>query len=126
MCWLTALSSHQRITGEMLLYKLEFGHIHLQALGIMRISRTVQWFLEAAHRDTTHMRRVVEEVAVTAIYLMTFTRWLQDRSPGSVYTAEFLDRRLRNVELLPGFLTPERTRPASFSFSQSSNASENE
>ena len=105
MCWFNALSSHRRITGDMLLYKLELGHIHLQTFGIMRISRTVQWFLEAAHRDTTHMSRVLEEVAVTAIYLLAFIRWLQDGSPNSVRTAEFLDLRLRNVELLPGFIT---------------------
>ncbi|MGR9074240.1 MAG: TetR/AcrR family transcriptional regulator, partial [Gammaproteobacteria bacterium] len=53
MTWFEALAPHHRLTGEMLLYKLEFGHIHLQALGVMRISRTVQWFREAARIDTT-------------------------------------------------------------------------
>jgi hypothetical protein len=39
--WLDALEPHHRLTREMLAYKLEPGHIHLQALGVMRISRTV-------------------------------------------------------------------------------------
>jgi len=65
----------------MLAYKLEFGHIHLQVPGLMRISRTVQWFREAACLDATGIQRVLEESTLTAIYLVTFARWLlADRS----------------------------------------------
>lgn len=46
--WLEALAPYRRVTGQMLLYKLEPGHIHLQIGGILRISRTVQWLMEAA------------------------------------------------------------------------------
>jgi len=98
MTWFEALASHRRITGEMLLYKLEFGHIHLQALGVMRISRTVQWFREAARIDTTSLRRVLEEIGMTTIYLMSFARWLNDDSPGFSKTREFLDRLLLDAE----------------------------
>lgn len=98
MTWFEALASHRRITGEMLLYKLEFGHIHLQALGVMRISRTVQWFREAARIDTTSLRRVLEEIGMTTIYLMSFARWLNDDSPGFNKTREFLDQLLLNAE----------------------------
>lgn len=98
MTWFEAMASHRRITGEMLLYKLEFGHIHLQALGIMRISRTVQWFREAARIDTTSLRRILEETAMTTIYLMSFARWLNDDSPGFSKTREFLDQLLLNAE----------------------------
>ena len=67
----------------MLAYKFEFGHIHLQSLGLMRISRTVQWFREAAYHDSTGLQRIVDECALTAIYLTTFARWLFDDSANS-------------------------------------------
>ncbi|MGR8979004.1 MAG: TetR/AcrR family transcriptional regulator [Gammaproteobacteria bacterium] len=98
MTWFEALAPHRRITGEMLLYKLEFGHIHLQALGVMRISRTVQWFREAARIDTTGLRRILEETGTTTIYLMSFARWLNDDSPGFIKTRESLDKLLLNAE----------------------------
>ena len=98
MTWFEALASHRRITGEMLLYKLEFGHIHLQALGIMRISRTVQWFREASQIDTTGLRRILEETGTTTIYLTSFARWLNDDSPEFSKTREFLDKSLLNAE----------------------------
>jgi AcrR family transcriptional regulator len=81
--WLDVLAPHRRLTREMLAYKFEFGHIHLQSLGIMRISRTVQWFREAAYHDSTGLQRIVDECALTAIYLTTFARWLFDDSANS-------------------------------------------
>lgn len=74
--WLDALAPHRRLTREMLAYKLEFGHVHLQVLGLLRISRTVQWMREVARRDSTHLCRIVEEAADTALYLRSFIRWL--------------------------------------------------
>ncbi|TCK18707.1 TetR family transcriptional regulator [Thiogranum longum] len=74
--WLDALAPHRRLTRQMLAYKLEFGHIHLQVPGLMRISRTVQWFREAACLDTTGIQRILEESTLTAMYLKTFARWL--------------------------------------------------
>lgn len=92
--WLQTLAPHRRLTREMLAYKLEPGHFHLQALGIMRISRTVQWFLEAARQDNTGLQRILEESCLTAIYLATFTRWLFDDSPDSRNSLGFLGRAL--------------------------------
>ncbi|MGR9074404.1 MAG: TetR/AcrR family transcriptional regulator, partial [Gammaproteobacteria bacterium] len=70
----------------------------LQALGVMRISRTVQWFREAARIDTTGLRRILEETGTTAIYLAAFARWLNDDSHGFGITRKFLDRSLSNAE----------------------------
>ena len=98
MAWFEALAKHKRITREMLLYKFEFGHIHLQVLGIMRISRTVQWFREAARIDTTGLRRILEETGTTTIYLTTFARWLNDDSKDSYKTREFLEQTLQKAE----------------------------
>ena len=104
MRWFDALAPHRRVTREMLMYKLEFGHIHLQALGIMRISRTVQWFREAAGRDTRDLRRILEETTLTGIYLLSFAYWMYDESSCSEATHRFLDRRLRHAEILARLL----------------------
>lgn len=94
MTWLVTLAPHRRITREMLMYKLEPGHIHLQALGIMRISRTVQWFREAACQETTNLQRILEEISLTVIYLGTFARWLFDETPESTHTQQHLKKAL--------------------------------
>jgi ubiquinone biosynthesis protein COQ9 len=93
--WLDALAPHRRLTREMLAYKFEFGHIHLQALGIMRISRTVQWFSEAAYHDSTGLQRIIDECALTTIYLTTFARWLFDDSVNSRKSKDLLNAALR-------------------------------
>lgn len=93
--WLSALAPHRGLTRQMLAYKLEPGHVHLQALGVMRISRTVQWFREAASQDSTGLQRICDETALTSIYLATFTRWLFDDSENSNRSRAFLDKALR-------------------------------
>ncbi len=104
--WLDALSVHRRISREMLYYKLEPGHLHLQVLGLLRVSRTVQWLLEAARRDSVNLQRILEESGVTAIYLATFVHWMFDDSPGMERTRRFLDRRLRHAERVAGWVGP--------------------
>jgi len=98
MYWFDALSTHQRLTRQMLCYKLEFGHIHLQVLGIMRISRTVQWFREAARLETANLLRVLEETGLTAIYLRSFFCWLYDDSRHFDKTRKFLRKQLSGAE----------------------------
>jgi len=101
MCWLEALSPHRRVSRQMILGKLEPGHLHIQIPGLLRISRTVQWMREAAQIDTAGMmQRALEEVATTSLYLMTFVHWMTDDSPQSARTATFLDRRLNEAETL--------------------------
>lgn len=94
MTWLDALAFHKTVSSDMLLYKLEPAHIHLQVLGILRISRTVQWFLEAAQSNTSHLQRIAEEIGLTAIYLLTFNYWIRDHSTQQQASREFLRRRL--------------------------------
>jgi hypothetical protein len=101
MHWLTALSPRRRVTRQMILGKLEPGHLHIQIPGLLRVSRTVQWMREAAQRDTASMmQRALEETATTSIYLMTFVHWMADDSPQSARTAAFLDQRLKEAETL--------------------------
>lgn len=100
MAWLDALASHRKATREMIYGKLEAGHIHIQIPGLMRVSRTVQWVREAAHRDATFMRRALEETGLTTIYLMTFFYWMRDASENAEKTRRFLDDKLAMAERL--------------------------
>lgn len=106
LAWYDALASHRRVTRQMILNKLEPGHVHYQINGLLRVSRTVQWMREAAGREAVLPWRAFEEAAVTSIYLMTFFYWMYDDSPESVRTREFLHRRLERAErwarALPG------------------------
>ncbi len=95
LAWLEALQPHRRLTREMLAYKLEPGHLHLQISSLMRISRTVQWFREAAQQDSRGLQRMFEETGLTLVYLITFVRWLYDDSPDTRNTREYLARALR-------------------------------
>jgi AcrR family transcriptional regulator len=94
MAWLGALGAHKRVTRQMILGKLEPGHLHTQIAGLLRVSRTVQWLREAAHRDAVLPWRAFEETALTGIYLTAFGYWLQDESEGASRTAALLKRLL--------------------------------
>lgn len=113
MVWLDALAAHRTVARQMILSKCEPGHIHIQIPAVMRISRTVQWMREAAHRDAVYLHRALEETVLTSIYLTTFVHWLNDGSPNSVRTRELLDTLLRLAEGVEDgalkFLNPLRT-----------------
>jgi ubiquinone biosynthesis protein COQ9 len=94
MAWLDELARYKKTSRDMLLYKFEPLHIHLQVLGVLRVSRTVQWFLEASQSQTTHLARITEEIKVTSIYLLTFAYWAMDHSSNQQKTRDFLRRRL--------------------------------
>ena len=94
MKWLAALQPHRRVTRQMIIGKLEPGHIHYQVQGLLRVSRTVQWLREAAGISSTLPWRALEETALTAIYLATFTKWMFDDSEGSQSTSRFLQESL--------------------------------
>lgn len=95
MTWLNALAGHRRVTRQMILGKLEPGHLHLQIPALMRISRTVQWMREAAGYQAVFPRRALEETVHTSIYLATFSRWMFDDSVRSQRTHRFLRRQLK-------------------------------
>ena len=97
MLWFLSMKDHRRVTRQMLCYKLEPGHIHLQILGIMRISRTVQWLREAALLKTKNVHRIIEEILLTRIYLISFARWLFDDSKDSLRTEHYLQAALKRV-----------------------------
>ena len=94
VAWLAPLEAHRRLTGQMLLYKLEPAHLHLQLRGALRVSHTVQWWREAARRGSSHAQRVAEECALSAVYLSTVCHWLRARQAGLDETRAHLRKRL--------------------------------
>jgi AcrR family transcriptional regulator len=99
VAWLGSLATHRAVTGQMLLYKLEPGHIHLQLGGLLRISRTVQWWREAALRQNLHLSRIAEESLLTAVYLRTFVHWLRHPKEGEAEVRALLRHQLRRGPL---------------------------
>lgn len=81
--WLDALEPYRRVTREMILTRLEPGHLHHQLPSLLRISRTVQWLREAAGRRQAFVARALDETACTAYFVTSFIGWLGDwtRSP---------------------------------------------
>lgn len=114
MVWLQSLSGHRRVTRQMIRGKFEPGHLHYQYAGLLRVSRTVQWLREAAHRDAVLPWRAMEETVLTAIYLAVFFYWMRDDSENAARSAALLDKLLARAErlaqCLPGF-PRARTRP---------------
>jgi AcrR family transcriptional regulator len=110
VAWLAALAPHRHVTRQMIYGKFEPGHVHYQFAGLLRVSRTVQWLREAAHRDAVLPWRAFEETGLTAIYLATFFYWMRDESENATRTSAFLDRLLgraeRLAQSLPGFSEP--------------------
>jgi AcrR family transcriptional regulator len=104
MTWLATLAPHRNVTRQMILGKMELGHLHIQIPGLMRISRTVQWMREAARLDATYVRRALEETGLTSIYLMTFFYWMKDNTPNSEKTSSFLNGLLGITEKLDQLL----------------------
>lgn len=91
MAWLDALCPHRLVVRGMLGYKLQPEHLHLQARGIMRISRTVQSIREVAMLPATGRRRELEEAVLTSIYLATFASWMTDTTVRTARTRRLLD-----------------------------------
>jgi AcrR family transcriptional regulator len=99
VAWLDSLVAHRAVTGQMLLYKLEPAHLHLQVLGLLRISRTVQWWREGARRESRHLQRIAEESLLTGVYLRSFIHWLRHPEEDPAEFRAFLRRQLRCAAL---------------------------
>lgn len=92
--WLHMLAGHRQLSGQMLLYKLEPGHLHLQLAGVLRISRTVQWFMHAANISGGPLQRIAQEIYLSSIFVSTFIYWLNDNSPTQQRSKSMLKQAL--------------------------------
>lgn len=110
MTWLDAQAAHQRVAREMIRGKLEPGHLHVQIPAVLRISRTVQWLREAAHRDASGALRGLEETVLTSIFLATFVHWLNEDTHDFRRTRARLSRLLHGAAWMgrwvPGYHSP--------------------
>lgn len=113
MAWLDTLAPHRRVTRQMVLNKLEPGHLHYQFDGALRVSRTVQWWREAAARDAVLPWRALEETALTGIFLTVFGYWMQDDSPQSARTRALLERLLQQAAQAAAWVPGLKPRRAS-------------
>ena len=100
MAWLEPLALNQRVTRQMIVNKLEPGHLHIQVPALLRISRTVQWLREASAQHSTLPWRAVDETVLTGICLLTFCSWLTDNSPQFNRTRRILDKQLMMAKTL--------------------------
>ena len=73
---------------------------HLQVQGLLRVSRTVQWWREAAQRETLHLCRIAEESLLTGAYLRTFVHWLRHPTEDEADLRALLRRQLRCSPLI--------------------------
>ncbi|EAR22183.1 TetR/AcrR family transcriptional regulator [Nitrococcus mobilis] len=95
IAWLGALDTHRRVTREIILNKLEPGHLHVQIPAVLRISRTVQWVREACGRPQTFVLRALDESVLTTLFVTTFAYWLLNPRDNLQATRRFLHRLLR-------------------------------
>jgi AcrR family transcriptional regulator len=100
MRWFDALAGHREVTGQILAAKLYPAHPHHWVPLIFNLSRSIHWLREAALLDARGRRRQLEEVGLTALFLMTLAVWLGDGSPDQARTRAFLRHRLDHADRL--------------------------
>jgi AcrR family transcriptional regulator len=112
--FLNTLSAHRPATAGLLRAKLYFGHPHHQIGLVLWVSRTVQWWREAAKLANDSggpvrgdRRRRAEEIGLTGIFLATLWFWTRDSSTGFSATHHFLARQLAGAEILIGRAFPQ-------------------
>ncbi|HTN29573.1 MAG TPA: helix-turn-helix domain-containing protein [Pseudomonas sp.] len=97
--WLQALEKHHALTGQMLLYKLEPGHLHLQLGGLHSLSRVVQWWRAGARLRGVWLNRIGQECLLSGLFLRTFCHWLRRPDPNLTDTRRYLRRRFDSAPL---------------------------
>lgn len=102
LAWWAALAPHRQLSAQMLGYKLQPEHLHLQGRGLLRISRTVQTWREVARLRSNGWRREAEEALLSAIFVSSFARWLHSPPQGQAWLAA----QLRLAQRLAQGLSP--------------------
>ena len=105
MCWLNFLTPIKPLVKDIMLYKLEPGHFHLQAHGVTRVSRTVQWFREVSGRPHRGLSKVADEIALTSAYLASFSFYLIDESKDNANTRSLLNGLVKRIHSTQDFLS---------------------
>lgn len=100
LAFLDALAAHREVSGQIFRAKLYFGHPHHNLALLFWVSRTVQWWREAAQLRGDDRRRRVEEIGMSGLFVATLAFWAADGSEGQEKTRRFLDRRLKEADAL--------------------------
>lgn len=111
LAWFDALAPHREAAAAMLRYKLHPEHLHLQAAGLLRISRTVQCWREAARLPSAGWRREVEEAVLSGIFIGAMGCWLLDGTPDIRRTRAWIDAGLSGAERAALRLVPWTPSP---------------
>lgn len=107
-CWLDSMQAHHRVTRQMILGKLEPGHLHVQLPSVLRISRTVQWLREAADCNASGLRRALEETALTTLFVSSFALWLRHAETGPEQARLLFRRGVSGLNRRVGWQTASR------------------
>ncbi len=110
--WFDALAPHRAVTGQMLKEKLYPSHPHHWVPMMFNLSRTVQWWRDAARLEARGRRRQLEEVGLTALFLATLRVWLNDESENQTRTRDSLRRRLGRAGRALARLCPRKAPAA--------------
>jgi AcrR family transcriptional regulator len=94
MRWFDTLAPHRKAAAEAIQTKLYPSHPHHWVPLVFNLSRTIQWVRDAAMLDARGLRRQVEEVGLTGVFLATLAVWSQDDSPDQQRTRDTLRRQL--------------------------------
>lgn len=100
MAWLKPLHPHQKTVKEMLLVRLEPGHLHIQLPTLIRISQTVQWMRELSQRDNTFIKRALDESMLTFLFVSHLIMWLRDSTTDAIATERALQQHIRQAVAL--------------------------
>jgi len=100
MRWFDALSPHREVTAQMLMAKMWPVHVHHWVPMIFNLSRTILWLRDAAGLDAGGVRRQIEEIGLTNLFLATLCIWSRDDTEGQERTRRFLTRQLALADTL--------------------------
>lgn len=107
--WFDALAPHRAVSVAMIRTKIYPSHPHHWVPLVFNLSRSIQWLREVAALDAGGLRRQVEEVGLTALFLATLAVWAEDDSEGQERTRAYLRRRLGAADCAMARLCRART-----------------
>jgi AcrR family transcriptional regulator len=93
--WFRAQSAHPKVAGEMLLTKAWPSHPHHWVPMVFNLSRLVHWWLDAARIEDSGLKRMAQEVFLTALLLRAIAAWQADARAGEAEALPRIERVLR-------------------------------
>lgn len=96
--WFDALAPRHRVTVQILRDKLWPFHPHHWVPMIFNLSRTIVWLRDAAALDAGGLRRAVEEVGLSWIFVITLAVWSLDETPDRSRARATLRRLLGSAD----------------------------